>query len=191
MKRLYNYIFLFLFSFSVPSFADDIFEYQIGGISIGDSLLDHFSVEKIESGLKDWYPNNTFSYTAFSDYKIKEYDNLGFFFKTGDKEYKIYSIAAIKFCKDDIQICYNLQSRMEKEFEKNSSNVNKYNDKIEYPYNENYGTDSIAIQTIYTLDNGDKVIIETKDWATDSKYTDNVSINIDTKILNDWLASIS
>ena len=182
---------LFFLLFSSPVFTDDISDFQIEGISIGDSLLTYFSVEKIESGLKDWYPNNTFSYTEFSDYKIKDFDKLGFYFKPGDKELKIYSIAAIKFCKDDIQICYNLQSRMEKKFEKISSNVNKYKDKIEYPYNENYGTGSNAIQTIYTLDNGNKVYIETKDWATDSKFTDNVSINIDTKIFNDWLASVS
>ena len=47
MKKLSTYLFLFLFSFSAPSFADDISEYQIEGISIGDSLLDHLSKEEI------------------------------------------------------------------------------------------------------------------------------------------------
>ena len=47
MKKLSTYLFLILFSFSAPSFADDIPEYEIEGISIGDSLLDHLSKEEI------------------------------------------------------------------------------------------------------------------------------------------------
>ena len=190
MKKLFLVIVL---TFVFQSFAktEDIRDYDIEGIRIGDSILTHFSVEKIERGLKDWYPDKTFSYTEFSDYKIKEFDNLGFYFKPGDKEYKIYSIAAMKFCLDDIQICHNLQNKMEKKFEKIFNNVKKYKNKIEYPYSENHGTGSIAIQTIYTFNNGNEVFIETKDWATDSKFTDNVSINIDTKIFSDWLISIS
>ena len=47
MKKLSAYLFLFLFSFSAPSFAEDIFEYQIEGFSIGDSLLDFYSVDEI------------------------------------------------------------------------------------------------------------------------------------------------
>ena len=47
MKKLSTYLFLILFSISAPSFAEDISEYQIEGISIGDSLLDHLSKEEI------------------------------------------------------------------------------------------------------------------------------------------------
>ena len=46
MKKLSLYIFLVLMWCNV-GFADDISEYQIEGISIGDSLLDHLSKEEI------------------------------------------------------------------------------------------------------------------------------------------------
>ena len=49
MKKLSTYLFLFLFSFSVPSFADDISDFEIEGMSIGDSLLDYFSEKEILS----------------------------------------------------------------------------------------------------------------------------------------------
>ena len=48
MKKLSTYLFLVLFSFSAPSFADDISEFQIEGMSIGDSLLDYMSEEEIK-----------------------------------------------------------------------------------------------------------------------------------------------
>ena len=47
MRKLCNYLFLILFSFSAPSFASDISDFQIEGISIGDSLLNHLSKEEI------------------------------------------------------------------------------------------------------------------------------------------------
>ena len=49
MKKLSTYLFLILFSFSAPSFADDIRDFQIEGVSIGDSLLDYFSETEIEN----------------------------------------------------------------------------------------------------------------------------------------------
>ena len=109
-------ILIFSFIFSNKSFANDINEYEIEGIRVGDSILSFFSIQKINSGLKDWYPDKTFSYTEFGDSKIKNYDKLGFFFKPGDNKYKIYSVAGIKYCDDDIQDCYKLKKKNRKKF---------------------------------------------------------------------------
>ena len=49
MKNLSAYLFLLLFSHQTPSEADDIRDFQIEGISVGDSLLDYFSEEKINN----------------------------------------------------------------------------------------------------------------------------------------------
>ena len=51
MKKLSTYLLLILFSFSAPSFADDIRDFQIEGISIGDSALDYFTEEEIDIAL--------------------------------------------------------------------------------------------------------------------------------------------
>ncbi len=48
MKKLSTYLFLLLFSFQTSSQADDIRDFQIEGMSVGDSLLDYFSAEIIE-----------------------------------------------------------------------------------------------------------------------------------------------
>ena len=47
MKRLSLYLFLILFTLQTPSQADDIRDFQIEGMSVGDSLLEYFSEEKI------------------------------------------------------------------------------------------------------------------------------------------------
>ena len=191
MKKLSLYVFLVLIFFnSNNSQANYINEYEIEGIRVGDSILSFFSIEKINSGLKDWYPDKTFSYTEFSDSKIKDYDKLGFFFKPGDNEYKIYSVAGIKYCIDDIQDCYKLQKKIEKNFKVSFKFIKKKTNKVEYPDGGDRGTGSIAIQSYWVFKNGE-VFIETKDWAKDSLYTDNVSINVDSKEFSDWLTKIS
>ena len=50
MKRLLL-ILIFTFSFQTLTKADDIRDFEIEGISIGDSLLDNYSEEKINEQL--------------------------------------------------------------------------------------------------------------------------------------------
>ena len=59
MKKLSTYLFLILFSFQTPSWADDIRDFQIEGMSVGDSLLDYFSEEQIKNQKqKTQYPGS-------------------------------------------------------------------------------------------------------------------------------------
>ena len=75
MKKISTYLFLILFSFSVPSFADDIYEYQIEGISIGDSLLDHLSKEEIITGIERTKPGYNYLTDEFGEvYLFRKFD---------------------------------------------------------------------------------------------------------------------
>ena len=47
MKKLSTYIFLVFFSFPVSSFAENVRDLEIAGMSLGDSLLDYFSEKEI------------------------------------------------------------------------------------------------------------------------------------------------
>ena len=189
MKRLLL-ILILTFSFQTLTKADDISDFEIEGMSVGDSLLDHFDITRIKGGLKDWYPDKTFSYSEFRDKKIKQFDKLGFFFKPEDDNYKIYSISGMKFCTKDIKICYDFQNEIEKEFEK-VSNIKPTKKTIKYPTSDDFGTGSFAKQSIYLFENGDAVFIETKNWANDSKFHDNISLNVDSRVFGDWLSSVS
>ena len=91
MKKLSTYLFLILFSFSAPSFADDISDFQIEGISIGDSLLDYMSEQNIKTEIK----NTRYMYTDLNEdfgevYLYKElqtYDYMSFFVKPNDEKF--------------------------------------------------------------------------------------------------------
>ena len=87
MKKLSTYLFLIFFSFSAPSFADDIRDFQIEGISIGDSLLDYFDKEKIEKFIYgDYYKDKTFTSVEYISQPDSKYEVIQIHFKTNDKE---------------------------------------------------------------------------------------------------------
>ena len=92
MKRLSLYLFLILFTLQTPSLADDISDFQIEGMSIGDSLLDYFSEEEIVS-LKNSYNDKGYIYNSKKFYSItfrnhpnlQTYEHLQFILKDKDK----------------------------------------------------------------------------------------------------------
>jgi hypothetical protein len=112
MKRLSLYLFLILFTLQTPSWADDIRDFQIEGMSIGDSLLDYFTEEQIK---KNTFPsNNGKSFFRVKKFNIvdfykhgtfKIYDNIQFMHKTSDKKYIIYYIAGDVDFPNDIKKC--------------------------------------------------------------------------------------
>ena len=57
MKKLYVYLFLVFFALQTPSSSDDIRDFQIEGMSIGDSLLDFISKDELANLMKSYYPN--------------------------------------------------------------------------------------------------------------------------------------
>ena len=58
MKKLLGIVVLGLLFISAPSQADDIRDFQIEGMSIGDSLLDYYSKKEIKKFLKTYYPKS-------------------------------------------------------------------------------------------------------------------------------------
>ena len=59
MKKLSTYLFLILFTLQAPSWADDIRDFEIEGMSVGDSALDYFSKNELENKfIKIEYPSS-------------------------------------------------------------------------------------------------------------------------------------
>ena len=92
MKRLSIYLFLILFSLQTPSQADDIRDFQIEGMSFGDSLLDYLTEEKIKNLKKEFYPKSKKYYRFEYEQGYEIYDAVTFHIKKDDKKYIIRSI---------------------------------------------------------------------------------------------------
>jgi len=112
MKK-FSLILILIFSFQSWTKADDARNFQIEGISIGDSALDYFTEDEITKNIKWHYnnnkKNNEFVIVEFYNYKTaKQYDGIQIAVKPKDKEYKIYVIAgAIQYDNTKIEDCYS------------------------------------------------------------------------------------
>ena len=120
MKKFFAYIYIFFFSLLPLSFADDISEYQIEGISIGDSLLKYMSREEIRENLSYVYENldkNIGKDVAQISYNknLKIYDEIHLDFKTTDDIFEIVALNGILFYEDNVNECYQKQLQLVEE----------------------------------------------------------------------------
>ena len=79
MKKLSAYLFLILFSFQASSWADDIRDFEIEGMSVGDSLLDYFSESEIQ---EYFYPKSKKFVRTFHKINNGIYERVRIHYKT-------------------------------------------------------------------------------------------------------------
>ena len=154
MKKLSTYLFLLLFSFSATSFADDIQDFQIEGMSIGDSLLDYFSEEKIKSNSRK-FGKKYYTFEIEESNELKQYDSLMVGYENNDEKYIVAILGGTSFkqinkCHKEMdKIILELSNLFEKKFDKKTTH--KHSD----PTKANV---KITSAELY-FDNYDKVLI--------------------------------
>ena len=132
MKKFLGILVLSLFLIT-PSQADDIRDFQIEGMSVGDSMLDFLSEEEIISNKKDWYKyleKNKFITIALESSGFQQYEYVDVNAEYGDDNYIIDSIAgSIYFGKNkeikDINHCYIKQKEIAQDFSQIFENSKK------------------------------------------------------------------
>ena len=192
MKKLSTYLFLILFSFSAPSFANDISDFQIEGMSIGDSLLDYFSEDEIKNNIiKDYY-----KYKSNKKFITVEFNELSFFktYKDGvqidlknEKKYEIYGLSGHIWYKENIDDCYKKQNEIDKELSKIFKGA-----KREHVSKKKHSVDesgkSNLTYIMYWFKSGDYASIDCTDWSSKMKpREDNLGVSFVTKEFNDWI----
>ena len=100
--RVFIAVLVLIFSLQSWTKADDIRDFQIEGMSIGDSALDYFTKEEIENKKNSYadkgyiYPSNEYYAITFNNLaKFEKYQDVQFNFKDGDENYKIYNLMGI------------------------------------------------------------------------------------------------
>ena len=120
MKAILVFLIL-IFSFQSWTKADDIKEFEIEGMSVGDSLLNYFSEEEIikatrENQYED--KDGKFIDVNFFDDTVsflKTYEGLLISYKKNDKNYEIYSLSGGIFFDKDINECLEMQKIVDRD----------------------------------------------------------------------------
>ena len=198
MKRLLA-ILILIFTLQTPSQAEDIRDFQIEGMSIGDSLLDYISKEKILSekeNSKNIYGGlgKQIFFEAYYREKagaFENYDYLSFFVKSDDEDFIIQAIYAVKYYLKDIDKCYIQHNEVVAEL----GNIFKNEKKIEerdIKINWDPTGKSKLKRTVFNFGNGDVAAVECYDWDEsmqkgDPPNPDIISVSINKKDLYNWL----
>ena len=152
---------------SVASYGDDINDFQIEGISIGDSSLDYFTNKDIKKAIKEkiTYPNSQkFSMLTFYLHKnLKIYDSVQINHLTNDKELIVYGISGINYFENSINECKKEKKIIVNELSEIFKNSEKINRKKKHEYDKS--GKSFIHQTLFDLISGDQIRVECYDWS--------------------------
>lgn len=178
MKKFLAIIILKL-CFIIQSQADDIKDFEIEGISVGDSLLNFYSEEKIKNSEPLHYPNSKKFYQIALLIKSEKYDALNINLKEGDKKYIVHSIKGLKDYDNKHKDCLKEKKNIISEI----SSIVKNTKEIKYKSNfSNRFGKSFSIGTTFEVSNGSFTAFCVK-W--DKKNKDVISRNwIDTLNVN-------
>ena len=190
MKKLSTYLFLILFSFSAPSFADDIRDFQIEDISVGDSLLDHFSKEEIENSLNyDNLPSDMkFRITEIVSSSFDLYNWVQFFHKPNDKNFIIYAIDGGVNYAQNINECYKKQLDIVNELSAIMTDA-EFEGPTESIHTDDKSGKSTYTTFIFDFKTGESASVQCYDWSNEVDYVDHLRISISTEEVKNWIRS--
>ena len=187
-------------------YSNEIKDFQIGGMSVKDSLLEYFDSESIKKELNTPYPffykNNIYAAITAgngSEYDLRinsdTYDDIGITIKPNDRNYKIYALSGRIFCPEDINYCKSKKKEIEGQL------LNFFGKNVKITRSEkNHAYDktgeSKTYNTYFQFKSGDYVSISTIDWsprATNKDgvpFPDNTKVGITTAEFEKFLAEI-
>ena len=184
MKKLLGILVLGLLLIT-PSQADDIRDFQIEGMSIGDSALDYFSKDQIKKNIFE-FPNNKYKRVQNDDLSFfKTYDGVDFHYKTNDKKYIILMLSGVIIYENNINNCYKKQKNIVEELSTIFIEASQSDsDKV---YNDDNWKGSRSVQFTFWLKNEDIVSVHCNDYSKEHGGQDHLAVNIKTKEIDDFL----
>ena len=186
--RVFISVIILIFSLQSWTKAEDISDFEIEGMSIGDSLLKYVSENEIKKKMKTPYPGSK-KYSRFFK-KFSFYDHVQFHFKTMDTKYIIHAISGILYYPNDLKSCQDQRAKVIKDIKQTllTSEVIEMGEQIN---NYKDGTHrSTTYNSYIELENGfiDMTCYNwNKEVELSSGATDSLKIVFITKEMDTWM----
>ena len=184
--RLFLSVLVLIFSLQTLTKADDVSEFEIEGMSIGDSLLDFVTEDYIKNNHGKWYDDEY--YQIFINNNNETYEDVLASFRSKDKKYLISSISGSINYGQKITECYKQQDKIDKIFLEIFKNSDRRIDIFEKGSYGPAAGDTNSKQIVYELSSG-TAVIDCLDWDQKSKpdYNDRILISVDNDKFREWL----
>jgi len=184
LKTMKTFLTLFVLLFSSSVFAEDISDFEIEGMNVGDSLLDYFSEEEIKDNLQiNQFPkSNKYILVSIKDHQsFKTYEMVGFVYKNNDKDYIIQHIFGNIFYENDLNNCFKKKKEIKEYFLNNFSSFKL--DEFEELHPADKSKKSIQYKSNFEFASGEAIQIACMDWSKemDNRMFDSLAVSIFTK----------
>ena len=187
--RVFLAVLVLIFSLQSWTRADDISDFEIEGISIGDSALDFFT----ESEIKDNIRKNQYegSDGKFFDVLIKKnnfeiYKKITLSFKKNDKSYKIYSLGGLIYYDNDTERCNADYKKIADEVESLFPNHTK-DLMVNTKHPQDPSGKSVLNGTLFIDNSGSGAEVSCYSWSEEINIEDYVLVAIDSAEFSNWL----
>ena len=174
--RIFLTVLIIIFSFQSWTKADDISDFEIEGMSVGDSLLNFANEKMIKSSISTrQYPNDKYTlYEADKYIQTKNYDYISATTLKNDKDYIVTSISG-KINYNDLEKCLKLKSEIQNDIE----GIITYDDKeeVEYPIENNDGTVHGVQYYLKPHPSNEAIVINCYDFTEESGRVKNLSVS--------------
>ena len=186
--KIFLVTFFLLLSFQSLTKADDIRDFEIEGMSIGDSALDYFNKKEIKKNKRNWFKNKEYSHSEFRNLsKFKLYEDVHLNYLSKDKKFIITAIEGLTFYRNKIENCFKKMDEIDLEF------INLFKETVRGSKEKNRHNDSsvpgknYVVDIVYDFNNGDRVVLACYDWSKESGYGDHLRISLRSKKFKNFL----
>ena len=193
-KLLFIICFILTFSFQSWTKADSIKELDIENFEIGKSLLEYFNKKEIIKNTHfDLFGTDDKKFVSFftdDPVELKSYDKYDYIRITylNNSSFIIHSVTGMKdYAKSDMGECYELQNKIEIEFDSQFSNLKK--DRDVFPSRIDTTGESKITAIYYYTDDG-YAEISCYDFAPHINTVSGIDVSISTTEVGDWVAAL-
>ena len=180
--RVFITVLVLIFSLQSWTKADDIRDFEIEGISVGDTILRYMNASEIESRKVYYYKDLTFSsINIYSDDEIvnfETYNAIVLGFKTDDKNYSIVAISGV--INMDFDNCMNKIESVTKDVSSVLPNTNPISKNIKVTLGDH-------IFNKFELSNGDNIKVSCVNYYDANDYPDHLRIAVNKGDYQEWL----
>jgi hypothetical protein len=180
-------VLILIFSFQSWTKADDISDFEIEGMSIGDSLLNHFSKSEIENNkVFEVEQKNNKEVSRYYIYKnTGNYEYITASFKTNDKQYKIIELSG--FINLSFKDCKKKRKNIDKELKLLFGNLEREKSgDLKHQLDKSSKVNHI----VYWFNNNEYISLTCYDWSKKSGHEDQLRLEIYNSEYMEWLRSL-
>ncbi len=179
--------------FSSSVLAENISDFELKGISVGDSVLNFYSQDEINNGLITEYPNSKkIIELSIIEEEHDDFEQMNFSVYSNDDKYIILSLSGYMRFNNKLEECLIKKDDIENDILKILDIENIEIDEYTYQYDKIGDGKNYAYITDYDLSDG-SIRIYCNEWSDSSKsleqynFNDSLTVSVSNNVYLDFI----